>query len=670
MQGASAFSIAMIMFAVLPLTQAVNQISSDLTINVIALKSRVEASGIGATTWLIMIMQLTGYAHLIKRRFLFALSVIPLVMLFLNWTENPLFRSGYFLDSASILHWSTGPLFWFGLAYLNIVLLIPLFLIWRSYNHVSHLSLQQSLALSIAVVLPILFNVLIQLKIFIIDGINFPFAAGPFMGLLVVWAVFQYHLFDLVPVARGLLIESMSDGVLVLDTQNRIMDANPAMQEMLGLVRHEILGENADAILAPWPELVNRFRNVHDTTTEIFIDEKHPLYLDLRISPLSDQRGQEAGRLVVVRDITRRKHAEMEIEKSEKRFHLLFDTAMEGIVFTKPDGTVHSANPAALTLFGYTETEIHGLSREKLVDFSDPLLKASFEERNRVGFAKGEFTAIRKDGSTLPVEMNSILFQQDDILASTFIRDITDRKLAEIEREKLVAELKNKNAELEKFTHTVSHDLKAPLFTIQGFMGYLERDILANKPEKVQEDIDRITSAIDKMQRLLNELLELSRVGKVMNAPQQIALETIANDAVNLVTGRIAARKVTVNIQPDLPAVYCDRVRITQVLQNLIDNAVKFMGEQPNPLISIGQRIEYQKPIFFVHDNGMGIAPEHQDRIFGLFDKLDTKVEGTGVGLALVKRIIEMHGGKLWVESEGQGKGSTFCFTIPDERDG
>ena len=138
----------------------------------------------------------------------------------------------------------------------------------------------------------------------------------------------------------------------------------------------------------------------------------------------------------------------------------------------------------------------------------------------------------------------------------------------------------------------------------------------------------------------------------------------LAREALELVHGRLEARGVTVALDPNLPSVSGDRQRLVEVLQNLIDNAAKFMGDQPNPCIEIGQQGEEAgKPIFFVRDNGIGIFPEYHGRIFGLFDKLDTKTEGTGIGLALVKRIVEFHGGRIWVESEA-GKGATFYFTL------
>ena len=234
-------------------------------------------------------------------------------------------------------------------------------------------------------------------------------------------------------------------------------------------------------------------------------------------------------------------------------------------------------------------------------------------------------------------------------------------------RENLIKELESKNTELERFTYTVSHDLKSPLVTINGFLGYLKGDAASGNSERVNVDIQRIQDAVDKMHLLLKELLELSRIGRIMNPPETVPFEDIVQNALELVHGRLAAQGVTVQTQPNLPAIHGDRQRLTVVLQNLIDNAAKYMGTQASPHIEIGQHgedAENGKFIFYVKDNGMGIPPEHHERIFGLFDKLDPKSEGTGVGLALVKRIIEVHGGRIWVESETR-KGSTFYFTLP-----
>jgi signal transduction histidine kinase len=233
----------------------------------------------------------------------------------------------------------------------------------------------------------------------------------------------------------------------------------------------------------------------------------------------------------------------------------------------------------------------------------------------------------------------------------------------------LLNELSAKNAELERFVYTVSHDLKSPLVTIVGFLGFLEDDFQTGNTEALHKDMERIYRAAFKMQDLLKDLLDLSRIGRMMNESEIVSFNALVNEALELTEGRLHERGIQVDVESDMPSVYGDAKRLLELVQNLIDNAAKYMGNQPEPRIEIGcQGFEEEKPIFFVRDNGIGIAPEHHDRIFGLFNKLDPDVEGTGIGLALVKRIVEYHGGRIWVESEA-GKGATFLFTLQTARD-
>jgi len=242
--------------------------------------------------------------------------------------------------------------------------------------------------------------------------------------------------------------------------------------------------------------------------------------------------------------------------------------------------------------------------------------------------------------------------------------ELKERKRVEEEHVELIKELESKNTELERFTYTVSHDLKSPLITITGFLGYLEEDATAGNIERVQHDSLRIKEAVGKMKLLLDELLELSRIGRLMNPPETVAFSDLVNEALTTVRGRLEARGVDVSLQPGLPEVRGDRQRLVEVLQNLIDNAAKFMGDQPVPRIEIGCQERDGEQVFFVKDNGIGIEPRFQEQIFGLFNKLNPSIEGTGVGLALVKRIIEVHGGRIWVRSY-LGEGATVYFTIP-----
>ncbi len=252
-------------------------------------------------------------------------------------------------------------------------------------------------------------------------------------------------------------------------------------------------------------------------------------------------------------------------------------------------------------------------------------------------------------------------------LGSTLSKLVSSIRESEREREDLIAALEAQNAELERFAYSVSHDLKSPLITITGYIGALSEDLAEGNLEIVQDDIARISNAADKMSQLLNDVLELSRVGRLVNPPQDVALGELAGEALQLVAGQIRQKNVQVEISPKLPVVRGDRVRLIEVLQNLLDNAIKYMGDQPRPQIEIGSRRDDKEAICYVRDNGIGIEPRYHEKVFRLFGQLDQNVEGTGIGLALAKRIVEVHGGRIWVESAGLGQGSTFCFTIAAE---
>jgi PAS domain S-box-containing protein len=283
----------------------------------------------------------------------------------------------------------------------------------------------------------------------------------------------------------------------------------------------------------------------------------------------------------------------------------------------------------------------------------EAMVLSAYAEQVAIAIEQARLLAAEEERTAMLERTNLIL--RDEII---------ERQRVEAERERLLAEQEARNAEMERFTYTVSHDLKSPLITIRGFLGLLEQDAIRGNVECMQTDIAYIHTAAATMQRLLDELLELSRIGRVVHPLTEIPLSALAHEAVTLVAGQIAARGVQVHIAPDLPVVVGDRPRLLEVLQNLVDNAVKFMGTQPTPRIEIGWRPEEKKTIYYVQDNGVGIDPRYHEKVFGLFERLEPESDGTGIGLALVKRIIEVHGGRIWVESAGQGCGSTFCFTL------
>jgi len=227
-------------------------------------------------------------------------------------------------------------------------------------------------------------------------------------------------------------------------------------------------------------------------------------------------------------------------------------------------------------------------------------------------------------------------------------------------------ELQNKNAELERFLYTASHDLKSPVVTVRTFLGFLEKDLADGDAGRIEKDLRFIRTATEKMGQLLDDLLEMSRIGRVVTPPVRIAFREVVEESLGAVAGRISERGVTIKVEDQGVMLYGDRIRLAEIWQNLVENAVKFMGDQKAPQIHIGVDTHNLEAIFYVRDNGIGIDPRHQAKVFELFEKLNPGVEGTGIGLALVKRIVELYKGRIWVESAGVGQGTCFYFTLSE----
>jgi signal transduction histidine kinase len=232
-------------------------------------------------------------------------------------------------------------------------------------------------------------------------------------------------------------------------------------------------------------------------------------------------------------------------------------------------------------------------------------------------------------------------------------------------QQEFIEQLEQKNTELERFTYTVSHDLKSPLVTVKGFLGMLEKDIKTGQKEAIDKDIDFLNSATDTMGELLNDLLELSRVGRVINPLTLISMTDLCNEVVSALQGSIKEHHAEITIMPAMPNLYADRGRIKEVIQNLLENAIKFSRDSDHPKIKVYSETRENNILFVVEDNGIGIESAYHEKIFVLFERLDAKADGTGVGLALVKRIVETHGGEIWIESPVDPEGSRFCFTLP-----
>jgi PAS domain S-box-containing protein len=364
--------------------------------------------------------------------------------------------------------------------------------------------------------------------------------------------------------------------------------------------------------------------------------------------------------------LAERLHAQEALRTSEFKFRTLYEHVTEGValhhVVRDADGKVMNyrvidVNPAYEKHTGLNRHQVLGTLANELYKTPNPPFLTEFTQVVDTGVPHSFESYFAPLGKHFFISV--VKFMPEHF--ATVFEDITERKVKE-------AELQQKNEEMSRFAYTVSHDLKSPLVTIKTFLGYLEKDCKKQDAVNMEKDMAFIRNAADKMGLLLEELLELSRVGRHTRPSEELPLQEITREALDLVAGQLAQRKVQVKVTPAPLWITGDRVRLVELFQNLVDNAVKFMGDQPDPQIEIGVDEQLEPPVIFVRDNGMGIDPKHATRIFGLFEKLDSSTAGTGMGLALVKRIVEVHGGKIWMESLGAGQGSTFRIILEKTR--
>ena len=356
---------------------------------------------------------------------------------------------------------------------------------------------------------------------------------------------------------------------------------------------------------------------------------------------------------VLVRSIRyaiERKHAEAQLEKNRINYLNLIENSADGFVVTGRDGAILFVNPAAEAIFGRTLEELKG----ELFGFT---------------IMAGESTEIditRRGGETGTGEMRVTETEWEGEPAYLVsIRDITERKQAEDERERILKDLEIKSAEMERFVYAISHELRSPLATVQGFVSLLRDDIKERKDEEeVNHDLKFIENGVTTMEHLLRESLDITRIGRVENPPGDIPFGEIVQEALKQTAAQIKSSGVEVAVAEGFPGVHVDRMRIMEVLLNLIENSTKYLGDQPQPKIAIGHRKEGEETIFFVQDNGIGLDKSQHEKVFELFYKVDKDSTGAGTGLAIVRRIIEVHNGRIWIESE-KGKGCTVCFTLP-----
>lgn len=357
-------------------------------------------------------------------------------------------------------------------------------------------------------------------------------------------------------------------------------------------------------------------------------------------------------------------------EIATMKYSDLYDFSPSGYLTISREGNIIELNLTSAKMFGKVRSVIKNSkfdffvstdTRTGLNRFVDKI----FESK---GHESCEVTLIKDDNISTHVLLNGIITENEELCSVNMV-DITERKNSAIERDRLMVSLETKNSEIEQFIYTVTHDLKSPLVTINGFVGLLAKDANEGNETRIAEDIQYISNASSSMDVMLTELLEFSRVGRLDNPHEKIIMNELVNEVVQLLQGSILASKANIKIQPHLPNVIADRPRIKALLQNIIENAIKFMGDQAQPRIEIAAHTEANQTVYTIKDNGIGIAKPYQEKVFGLFEHLDPEVLGTGMGLALVKRIVGVHNGRAWLESDGEGCGCTLFFTLPQQKE-
>ena len=365
----------------------------------------------------------------------------------------------------------------------------------------------------------------------------------------------------------------------------------------------------------------------------------------------------------------------MTADVADTKFRALLESAPDSIVIVDRRGRIAIVNQQVEQMFGYRRDELVGQPIEILIP--DRFREQHVGDRSRyvahprtrpMG-AGLQLFARRKDGTEFPVEIRlSPLEEPDGMLVTSIVRDVSDRKRAEEQLRQAAAELESSNAELEQFAYVASHDLQEPLRMVASYTQLLARRYQGKLDEDADEFIGFAVDGATRMQALINDLLAYSRVG-TRGRPFE-ATKTV--DIVDRVTADldVAIKEAGATItRGPLPIVMGDAVQLGQLFQNLISNAIKFRGERP-PVVRINAEREGSAWRFSVQDNGIGIEPEYAERIFVIFQRLHSRAEypGTGIGLAICKKIVERHGGHIWVESP-PGEGTTFHFTIPSRGD-
>lgn len=472
------------------------------------------------------------------------------------------------------------------------------------------------------------------------------------------------------------IFDHASDAIITVGERGDITAFNRAAERLFGYEASAILGKSIWSLLGPgdgnapaeawWKQLQGAGAPAQDgrLTATGWRRDGHAVPVELSVGEFEILSAKHY--VAILRDVRERKRA-------EERFRIAVEAAPSATVMTDAEGRILLINAQTEAMFGYQRDELLGNLVETLVPrrfreahpqfrgafFADPYARPMGAGRDLYG--------LRKDGREIPVEIGLNPINTDEglvVLAS--IVDITERKRAEASLQSAHDELVRRNEEMEQFTYTVSHDLKSPLVNLQGFAAFLARDVESGRTDRIVEFTGHITHAVGKMRETIDALLEISRAGRVSSDAKPVHIRRLVDDWVTAHAEPIARAGASVHVAPKSPVIHFDPQRLHEVLDNLLTNALKYGCPSPGGRIEVGWDRRDGEIRFFVRDHGPGIAPRHHKRVFELFQRLHRHPEGTGVGLSLVKRVVEHHRGRVWVESD-EGRGACFWFSLPAE---
>ena len=473
------------------------------------------------------------------------------------------------------------------------------------------------------------------------------------------------------------VVQSSEDAIVSKDLDGVVRSWNPAAERLFGYTAGEMIGQSIRRIIPAerWDEeddLLRRVRVGHRVQHFETVRQRKDgslLPIALTVSPIHDARGNVIGASKVARDMTRQRS----LERESRRLGAIVDSSDDAIISKDLNGVVQSWNRAAERMFGFTPEEAIGRSITMIIPEERLGEEDEVLGRIRRGLRVDHFETVRrrKDGTLIPISLSvsPIVDRSGQVVgASKIARDLSALRAYATTLEQTVrertAELETANTQLESFAYSVSHDLRAPLRGMQGLAHALLEDYGPTLDATARDYAGRIVAEASHLDRLIRDLLAYSRLTRIDVALERVDVREAIDDALHQLDDDIRTSGATVDVEPGMPLLRANRTVLVQVLSNLISNAIKFGGERPT--VRVRAELLNGTARVWVEDQGIGIAPKHQERIFRAFERLHgaDHYTGTGIGLAIVHKGIERLGGRVGVESQ-EGKGSRFWFELP-----